>query len=57
MTYEYECVRCKHEFETEQKITELPIAECPKCGAVSRRLISKSSFVLQGGSWASDGYK
>ena len=57
--YEYQCVRaqCKHEFETEQKITELPIAECPKCGAVARRLISKSTFVLHGSGWAADSYK
>jgi putative FmdB family regulatory protein len=55
--YEYQCKACKHEFEREQRITEEPLKDCPKCGAPqARRLISRTSFVLKGGGWYSDLY-
>jgi putative FmdB family regulatory protein len=55
--YEYQCKACQHEFEREQRITEEPVKDCPKCGAPqARRLISRTSFVLKGGGWYSDLY-
>ncbi|MEO0216611.1 MAG: FmdB family zinc ribbon protein [candidate division WOR-3 bacterium] len=39
-TYEYECSNCQFHFEEFQKITDLPVAVCPKCGGKARRLIS-----------------
>uniref|UniRef100_A0A7C4XJI6 Zinc ribbon domain-containing protein n=1 Tax=candidate division WOR-3 bacterium TaxID=2052148 RepID=A0A7C4XJI6_UNCW3 len=39
-TYEYECPHCNFHFEEFQKITDLPVAKCPKCGNNARRLIS-----------------
>ena len=58
MIYEYRCAVCKHEFEAEQKITDEPLYECPKCLVASLvRLISGGSgFVLKGGGWYKDGY-
>ena len=58
MTYEYECRVCGHTWEEEQRITEEPVAGCPKCGQLeAKRLISKSTFILNGEKWASkDGY-
>ncbi|MBW2292579.1 MAG: hypothetical protein JRG94_09730 [Deltaproteobacteria bacterium] len=29
--YEYQCEKCQHEFEREQRITADPIKTCPKC--------------------------
>ena len=56
-TYEYQCEKCGHEFEREQRITEDPIKTCPKCKAPkAKRLISATSFVLKGGGWYSDLY-
>jgi putative FmdB family regulatory protein len=58
MTYEYLCRACKHTWETDQKITEEPSRICPACGeAEAMRLISQSTFILNGDNWASkNGY-
>lgn len=61
MIYEYFC-KNHGEFEVSQKITDLPLSECPKCkeeniqSEAPKKLISRSSFILQGGGWASDKY-
>ena len=56
-TYDYQCSSCSHEWEEEQSIKADPIKECPLCKKESaKRLISKTSFVLNGGGWAKTGY-
>jgi len=57
-TYEYFCRVCDHQFESEQKITDEPLVECPKCLTASlRRVIpSRTGFILKGGGWAKDLY-
>ena len=55
--YEYECEKCGHEFEREQRITDDPVKTCPKCRSRKvKRLISQTSFVLKGGGWYNDLY-
>jgi putative FmdB family regulatory protein len=55
--YEYECDKCGHEFEREQRIADPPVKTCPQCkGRKVTKLISRSSFVLKGGGWYADGY-
>lgn len=54
--YEYMCRSCGKHFETMQKISEPPIAPCPKCGDTADRVISQTSFTLKGGGWYKDGY-
>jgi len=54
--YEYKCKSCGKNFETMQKISEPPIAPCPKCGSTADRMISMTSFTLKGGGWYKDGY-
>jgi len=54
--YEYRCKGCKKDFELLQKITDEPLATCPKCGKKVKRLISQTSFTLKGGGWYKDGY-
>ncbi|MBW2387935.1 MAG: zinc ribbon domain-containing protein [Deltaproteobacteria bacterium] len=55
--YEYQCEKCQHEFEREQRITADPIKTCPKCKARRvKKLISQTSFVLKGGGWYNDLY-
>ncbi|TFH57894.1 MAG: zinc ribbon domain-containing protein [Candidatus Zixiibacteriota bacterium] len=39
-TYSYRCQACKHEFEEFQRITDLPVKECPKCGGLVMRVIT-----------------
>lgn len=56
-TYEYRCNACAHEFETEQRIKDAPLKDCPQCKAPElERLISATSFSLKGGGWYSDLY-
>ncbi len=58
MTYEYLCVSCGHEFETEQSIKDSQLIECPKCGLdkLTRQCNGGSGFILKGGGWEKDGY-
>jgi putative FmdB family regulatory protein len=58
MTYEYLCRACEHTWETDQKITDEPLRICPVCGKdEAKRLISQSTFILNGDNWASkNGY-
>jgi len=44
-TYEYECPN-GHRFELFQKMSDEPRAECPTCGAESRRLLSGGGGLL-----------
>ncbi len=56
-TYDYQCASCDYEWEAEQSIKADPLKECPKCKKeFAKRLISKTSFVLNGGGWAKTGY-
>lgn len=56
MTYEYQCRSCFHNWEEEQKITEPPVKKCPECEQeTAMRLISKSSFILNGHGWYKSG--
>ena len=58
MIYEYECTNCKHQWEAEQKISEDALTKCPQCEQeTAKRLISVSSFILNGSGWARDNYK
>lgn len=50
-TYEYECATCGNSFEYEQKITEEPLKDCPRCGNSVKRVISNGSFILKGSGW------
>jgi putative FmdB family regulatory protein len=49
--YEYQCTKCKKEFEVMQKITEEPLSECSACGGELKKLITNTSFVLKGSGW------
>jgi putative FmdB family regulatory protein len=56
-TYAYACDACGFEFELEQRIVDQPTKECLECHKpAARRMISKTTFALKGGSWASSNY-
>jgi len=48
--YEYRCDHCG-DFEEMQRITDAPLARCPRCRRKVRRLISQTSFQLKGSGW------
>ncbi len=55
--YEYKCPNCGNEFEKIHKSTDRDKpAPCPKCKTEAKKLVSKTSFQLNGGGWAADGY-
>ena len=57
--YEYRCKdkKCDHQFEALLKHSEREEPQpCSKCKGVTQRLVSRASFSLKGGGWASDGY-
>ena len=62
-TYEYECTKCSHHFELQQRITDPPRKRCPKCRCKVIRLISGGGGVILKGSgfyvtdYRSDAYK
>lgn len=50
--YEYQCPKCQHVFEEMVSLSQAHGEEpCPRCGALSPRMISHTSFVLKGGGW------
>jgi len=53
--YEYACEKCGT-FELSQRITEPAVSKCPTCRHKVQRLISSTSFKLQGGGWYGDLY-
>lgn len=54
--YEYRCQKCQYQFEEIQKMSDPPVAVCPKCNGQVERLISQTSFALKGQGWYKDGY-
>jgi putative FmdB family regulatory protein len=49
-TYEYECTKCKHNFEAFQQMTAKALEECPKCGGKVKKLISSGAGIIFKGS-------
>ena len=49
-TYEYECKKCRYNFEVFQSINDEPLKDCPKCGKEVRRLIFGGAGVIFKGS-------
>ena len=46
-TYEYQCSKCRHEFETFQPMTAGALKKCPACGKLSlKRLIGIGGAIL-----------
>lgn len=56
--YEYECKDCGHQLEAIQKISDVPLTDCPECGKNSLlKQISAAGFRLKGGGWYETDFK
>lgn len=56
--YEYECSKCGHHLEVLQKVSELPLTECPEChGSTLHKNVSSTSFQLKGTGWYATDFK
>lgn len=49
--YEYECEKCKHQFELIQKFSDMPVKECPVCQGTVRKIISSPGIMFKGSGW------
>jgi putative FmdB family regulatory protein len=57
-TYDYECTKCGHSFELDQKITDRPREQCPKCrGKVVRVISGGGGIILKGSGFYSTDYR
>lgn len=56
--YEYQCQSCGHAYEALQKISDVPLSECPAClkPALAKK-ISAAGFRLKGGGWYETDFK
>jgi putative FmdB family regulatory protein len=56
-TYHYECEKCGHDFEIDQKITDSPKKVCPKCRGKLFRVIHAVSHILKGSGFYTTDYR
>ena len=49
--YEYRCEKCDSHFEVIQKLSDKPLKFCSKCKGRLAKLISQTSFQLNGSGW------
>ena len=54
--YEYKCRKCGSEFEVFKKMTEPDEKSCKFCKGPVNKLVSLSSFQLQGSGWYATDY-
>ncbi|MGQ9546954.1 MAG: FmdB family zinc ribbon protein [Dehalococcoidia bacterium] len=46
--YQYRCLNCNLQFELKQSFHDKPIADCPTCRGIARRLFSPVPIVFKG---------
>jgi putative FmdB family regulatory protein len=57
-TYEYECLKCSHEFECFQNMSEEPLQTCPECkGKVHRKIGMGAGIIFKGSGFYETDYK
>lgn len=47
-TYQYRCLNCNLLFELKQSFNDKPIADCPSCHGIARRLFSSVPILFKG---------
>ena len=56
-TYGYRCDSCGHEFEVLQKITDAPLAACPKCSGKLHKKVYATGVIFKGSGYYTTDYK
>ena len=49
--YEYKCLKCGHIFERFQKVNDLPLKKCPRCGSPVKKILSPPALQFKGEGW------
>jgi putative FmdB family regulatory protein len=47
-TYQYRCLNCNLQFELKQSFHDKPIADCPSCHGIARRIFSPVPILFNG---------
>ena len=47
-TYQYRCLNCNQEFELKQSFNDKPIADCPACHDIARRIFCPVPIIFNG---------
>jgi len=47
-TYRYQCVNCELRFDLKQGFNDEPVATCPSCNGLARRLFSPVPILFKG---------
>jgi len=47
-TYQYRCLNCNLQFEVKQSFNDKPIADCPSCHGVGRRIFCAVPIIFNG---------
>jgi putative FmdB family regulatory protein len=46
--YQYRCLNCNFQFELKQSFNDKPIADCPSCHGIARRIFSPVPIIFNG---------
>jgi len=46
--YQYRCLDCKRQFELKQSFQDKPIADCPTCHGIARRIFCPVPIIFNG---------
>jgi putative FmdB family regulatory protein len=46
--YQYRCLDCNRQFELKQSFDDKPIADCPSCHGIARRIFSPVPIIFNG---------
>ena len=47
-TYQYRCLNCNRQFELKQSFDDKPVADCPSCHGVARRIFCAVPIIFNG---------
>ena len=47
-TYQYRCLNCNLQFELKQSFDDKPIADCPVCHGIARRIFRPVPIIFNG---------
>ncbi|MHC1578441.1 MAG: FmdB family zinc ribbon protein [Dehalococcoidia bacterium] len=46
--YQYHCLNCNLQFELKQSFDDKPVADCPRCHGIARRIFSPVPIIFNG---------
>lgn len=56
-TYGYRCSKCGHEFEIQQRMSDLPLQTCPKCQGRLSKILYPVGISFKGSGFYTTDYK